>query len=126
MASTLTFTNIKDVAVDVIGPGSPDVFPQADKRHGGTFRGKRATCTFGGTYVTTGEVLTAAQLQSLGLTFVQAILVATDQPVAATVGMVQYVPATGKLKLFVLTTGVEVANAAALSGSLDLIFLGKG
>lgn len=74
----------------------------------GDKKGRYGTITFDDSYPTGGEAFTAADL---GLTFLDHLVI-TDKGGAA---VVAWISSTGKLKAYVRTTGVEVANAVDLS-----------
>jgi len=97
-----------------------------------TFRGLgdhtavRATVTFGSDYPgAAGQALSAAQISSLGLTDIDAI-VALGTTTQATGQLVEYLPATNALKLRVAATGVATASSDQSAAIVECLFLGSG
>jgi len=72
-----------------------------------------ATVTCSGTYATGGEILTAAEL---GLVNIKSVIPNNAALTSTSVAPTVYFPATNAVKLFVSSTGAEVANGVSLTG----------
>lgn len=132
MATTWTFTpavpNSGKAVVDI----HPAILPIAKGAGAGTphrsgaFRAVRGLLTAAGTYTTGGDSPDAA-LAAAGIGLVEAILVVTDTgaaPVATPAGILRYNTATNKAMLYT-SAAVELAAAAATTGSFEVLVLGR-
>lgn len=72
-----------------------------------------ALVTCSGTYATGGEIITAAEL---GLSRIKAIIPNNAALTSTTVAPTVWFPATNGVKLYVSSTGAEIANGVSLTG----------
>lgn len=132
MATTWTFTRSAAPADGIVGVHPPQLLrargPESGTAgHSGAFRSVRGTLTAAGTYATGGDFIPTSALQAAGITFLEAVILILDKGAApaAVPGVPRYNTATQKMELYTLA-GVELAAAAATTGSYEVLLLGKG